>query len=108
MTSPLRDKSTHLSYVPFDLLRLGIAHGVLEARQSYPEPVEAVVRPVDCEDRGAGVGLRHPPVPLEDDDLGPDLVVDRLPFVEHLLDVVLQCLRALLSRSNIENIVRSL
>ena len=77
--------------MPLDLLRLGVAHGVLEARQPYPEPVEAVVRPVDCEDRGARVGLGHPPVPLQDDDLGPDLVVDRLPFVEHLLDVVLQC-----------------
>ena len=81
---------THLSYVPLDLLRLGVAHGVLEPRQSYPEPVEAVVRPVDCEDGGPGVGLGHAPVPLEDDDLGPDLVVDRVPLAHHLRDVVLQ------------------
>ena len=55
-----------------------------------PESVESVVGAVDGEDGGARVGLGHAPVALQHDDLGPDLVVDRLPFVQHLLDVVLQ------------------
>ena len=72
------------------LLSPDVPHGVLEPRQSNPEPVEALVRPIDCEDGGAGVGLGHPPVPLEYDDLGPDLIVDTLPLVENLLDVILK------------------
>ena len=55
-----------------------------------PEPVEAVIGPVDGEDGGAGVGLGHAPVPLEDDDLGPDLVVDGVPLAHHLCNVVLK------------------
>ena len=73
-----------------DLLGLCVAHGVLEAREADPKAVEAVVGAVDGEDGGARVGLGHAPVALQHDDLGPDLVVDRLPFVQHLLDVVLQ------------------
>ena len=55
-----------------------------------PEPVESVVGAVDGEDGGAGVGLGHAPVPLQHDDLGPDLVVDRVPLAQDLVDVVLK------------------
>ena len=58
-----------------------------------PESVESVVRPVDCEHGSACVGLGHPPVALQHDHLGPDLVVDALPLAEDLLDVVLQSKR---------------
>ena len=34
-----------------------------------PESVESVVRPVDGEHGGPGVGLGHPPVALQDDHL---------------------------------------
>ena len=37
-----------------------------------------------------GPSLGDAAVPLEDDDLGPDLVVDRVPLAHHLRDVVLQ------------------
>ena len=87
-----------------DLLCLGVPHGIVKARQPdpgsrsdrlsivsvKPESVEAIVGAVDCEDRGPGVGLGHSPVPLQHDDLGPDLVIYTLPLVQHLLDVVLQ------------------
>lgn len=73
-----------------DLLGPGVSHGVLEAAQADPVAVEAVVRAVDGEDGGAGVGLGHASVPLEDDDFGPDLVVDLFPLHEHLLNVVLR------------------
>ena len=76
--------------MPLDLLGLGVAHGVLEAREADPEPVESVVGAVDGEDGGAGVGLGHAPVPLQHDDLGPDLVVDRVPLAQDLVDVVLK------------------
>ena len=55
-----------------------------------PEPVEAVLGAVDGEDGGAGVGLCNAPVPLQDDYFGPDLVVDRMPLAENLVDVVLK------------------
>ena len=55
-----------------------------------PESVETVGAAVDCEDGRAGVGLGHPAVPLEDDDLGPDLIINRFPFAENLLYVILE------------------
>ena len=81
---------THLADVSLDLLRLGVPHGVVEARQPDPEPVEAVVRAVDGEHGRPGVGLGHAAVALEHDDLGPDFIVDTLPLGEHLLYVVLR------------------
>ena len=80
----------HLADVSLDLLRLGVPHGVVEARQPDPEPVEAVVRAVDGEHGRPGVGLGHAAVALQHDDLGPNLIVDTLPFVENLLDVILK------------------
>lgn len=73
-----------------DLLCSGVPHRVLEAAQADPVAVEAVVGTVDGEDRGAGVGFGHASVPLEDDDFGPDLVVDLFPFHEHFLNVILR------------------
>lgn len=69
--------------------------GIREGRKGntngdLPESVEAVLGAVDGEDRGAGVGLCHAPVPLQDDNFGPDLVVDRMPLAENLIDVVLK------------------
>ena len=66
---------SHLAYVPLNILRLGVSHRVVKSGQANPEPVEPIVRPVDCEDGSPGVGLGHSPVPLQHDDLGPDLVV---------------------------------
>ena len=55
-----------------------------------PEAVESSVSAVDREDRSSDVSLGHPSVPLQDDDLGPDLVVNVLPLAQQLLDVVLK------------------
>ena len=81
---------SHLSDVSLDVLGLVVPHGVVKPGQPDPEPVKAVIRAVHREDGGAGVGLGHPPVPLEHNDLGPDLIVDTLPLVENLLDVILK------------------
>ena len=81
---------THLSDVPLDVLRLVVPHGVVKPGQPDPEPVKAVIRAVHSEDGRAGICLGHPSVPLQHDNLGPDLIVDTLPFVENLLDVILK------------------
>lgn len=57
---------------------------------NIPEAIEAVVGAVDGEDRRPGVGLRHPAISLQHDHLCPNFVVDLVPFVQHLLDVILQ------------------
>lgn len=58
--------------------------------ENSPETVEAIVRTVYCQNGSSGISFRHPPVPLQDDHFGPDLVVDLGPFVQHLLNVVLE------------------
>lgn len=54
-----------------------------------PKAIESVVASVDLNGYGAGVGLCHAPIALHDDELGPDFVVDLVPFIQHFLDVIL-------------------
>ena len=64
--------------------------GEWSGNTNLPEAIEAVLRAVDGEYGCAGIGLCHAPVPLQDDHFGPDLVVDRMPLAENLIDVVLK------------------
>ena len=86
---------THLqlasgAYLSFELLHLVISQGVVKTVDTDFETVKAVFGAVDREDGGPGVGLGNPPVPLEDDHLGPDLVLDVVPLLKDLGDVVLK------------------
>jgi hypothetical protein len=54
-----------------------------------PESVETIVASVNLNWDGPGVRLGHTAIAFHDDELGPDLVVDLMPFVQNLLDVVL-------------------
>ena len=81
---------SHLADMSLDVLRLGVPHGVVKPCQADPEPIEPIVGSVDCQDGSSGVSLGHSPVPLQHDDLGPDLVIYGLPLVEHLLYVILK------------------
>ena len=49
--------------------------------KSKQRKIDSVGRP--------GIGFGHPPVPLQHNDFGPDLIVYALPFVQYLLDVFL-------------------
>ena len=62
----------------------------IRVKQSVPKSVESVIAAVDLDGNGAGVGFGHASVSLHDDELGPDFVVDLVPFVQNLLDVILQ------------------
>lgn len=56
-----------------------------------PHPIKAVVGAVDCQHWSACIGLGDAPVPLEDDDFRPDLVIDLRPLIQHFLNVLLLC-----------------
>jgi len=55
-----------------------------------PHSIEPILGSINGYHRGAGVGFGHTSVLLEDDYLGPDLVVDLLPLGQNLIDVVLR------------------
>ena len=76
--------------LPDGLLSPDVSHGIVEARDSNSESIETFVSAVDSHNGGSGVGLGHPPIPLQHHDLRPDLVIDALPLVPDLLDVVLE------------------
>lgn len=54
-----------------------------------PKTVESIVASVNLNGNGPGVRFGHTTIALHDDELGPDFVVDLMPFVQHLLDVIL-------------------
>jgi len=78
-----------LTDVPLGFLRFVVPHRVVETVQPNSKSVEAVVTSVDLNGNGAGVSFGYAPVALHDDQLGPNLVVDLVPFVQHLLNVIL-------------------
>jgi len=75
---------------PNRVIRGGISHRIIESGHSDPESIKSVIGAVDRQDGGSGVGLSHSPVPLEDDDLSPDLIVNVVPFGQDLFDMILK------------------
>ena len=84
---------SHLVDLPDSLLSADVSHGIVKAGDSNSEAVKSLISPIDGDHGSPGVGLGHSPVPLQDDNLGPDLVIDALPLVPNLLDVVLTMIR---------------
>ncbi len=82
--------TTYLSDVSDDLLGRGVPHGIVEAADADPEAVESVIGAVDGQHGRSGVRFGHATIPLQHDEFGPNLIVDRLPFAHHLLYVVLK------------------
>lgn len=54
-----------------------------------PESVETIIASVDLNWDSPSIRLGHAAIAFHDDELGPDLVVDLMPFVQNFLDVVL-------------------
>lgn len=52
--------------------------------------IEAFVAAVDYHSGQTHVRLRHAPVAAHEDQLAPDLVVDVVPLLQHLRDIVLR------------------
>ena len=46
-----------------------------------PKSIESVIASVDLDGDGASVSFGHAPVALHDNQFGPDLVVNLVPFV---------------------------
>lgn len=59
-------------------------------RKNSPESIETVITSVDLDGDGSSVRFGHATVPLHDNQFSPDLVVDLVPFVQHLLNVILR------------------
>ena len=66
----------YLSNVPDDLICCCISHRVVEAGNPNPKSVKAIVGPIDGQHRCPGIGLGHATVPLQNNDLSPDLVIN--------------------------------
>ena len=74
----------------FELLDLVISQRIVKAIHSDLEAIKAVFGAIDRKDGRPCVGFGHPSVPLENDHLCPDLVLDVVPLLKHLGNVVLQ------------------
>lgn len=58
-------------------------------KKGLPKSIESIVASVDLDRDGSSVGFGYTTIAFHDDKLGPDLVVDLMPFVQNLLDVIL-------------------
>ena len=67
-----------------------IAHRILKSVDSNPETIKPVLRPTHGQHWRPGVGLGNPPVPLQHDHFGPNFIIDIVPFIQHLRNVILK------------------
>ena len=84
----------HLQLAPgpdlgFELLHLVISQRIVKPIHSDLESIKAILGAIDSEDGRPCVGFGHPSVPLENDHLCPDLILDVVPLLENLRDVIL-------------------
>ena len=61
----------------------------VKVTSELPKSVETIVAAVDLDGNSAGVGLGYASVALHHDQLGPNLVINLVPFVQYLLNVIL-------------------
>lgn len=61
----------------------------MKVTSELPKSVETIVAAVDLDGNSAGVGLGYASVALHHDQLGPNLVINLVPFVQYLLNVIL-------------------
>ena len=54
------------------------------------EAIETLLTPIDSHNRSSGVGFGNAPIPLQNYHLCPDLVINAVPLVENLLNMVLK------------------
>lgn len=57
---------------------------------NLPHSVKSIVGAIYCQNWSTGVSFGNTTIPLENDHLCPDFVIDLCPFVQHLLDVLLE------------------
>ena len=59
------------------------------SKRSLPKSIKSLVTAVDGEDWSSGISFGHSSISFQNDHLGPNLIVDAFPLVEHLFDMVL-------------------
>lgn len=58
--------------------------------QLLPKSIKSIIGAVNSKNRCSGVCFCYPSVSFENDHLGPNFVVDLIPFVQYLLNVILK------------------
>ena len=67
-----------------------ISHWILESIDSNPESIKSILRPIDSEDRSSSISFGDPPIPLQHNDFGPDFIINVVPLLQDLGDVILK------------------
>ena len=73
-----------------ELCNFVIPHRILESVDSNPETIKPILGSTHCQDGSSGVGLGDPPVPLQHDHFGPNFIIDIVPFIQDLRNVILE------------------
>ena len=55
-----------------------------------PKTIESFITSIYSKNGGPCIGLGHSSISFKNDNFGPDLVIYTLPFIQHLLDMVLK------------------
>ena len=74
----------------FKLLRLVVTQRVVKSIHSNSKSIKTFFWTIHRQDRGTGIGLGDPSVPLEHDNFGPYLVINAVPLGQDLNDMILR------------------
>ena len=73
-----------------ELCNFVIPHWILKSVDTNPETIKPILRPTHSQHGSSGVGLGNPPVPLQHDHFGPNFIIDIVPFIQDLRNVILK------------------
>ena len=58
--------------------------------KSLPKSIKSLVTAIDGKNWSSGISFGHSSVSFQNDDFGPNLIVNAFPLAEHLFDMVLK------------------
>lgn len=85
---PSGDQGSFGLYLHSRMMMLNFCHSKCFINDS-PHSIKSVFGAVYCQHWRSGIGFCYATIALKHDHFRPDLIVDLLPFVQHLLDVFL-------------------
>ena len=80
----------HLVDLSYSFFCANVPHRVIKSSHSDPEAIKTLVTSIHSDDGGARIRLGNTSVSLENDHLRPYLIIDTIPLVKNLLNVILK------------------
>ena len=85
-----KEKMVHLVDLSYRFFCADVSHRVIKSSHSDSESIKTLVTAIDSDHGGSGIRLGNTSVSLKHNHLRPYLIIDTIPLVKNLLNVILK------------------